>query len=62
MENIAKIKMLPEDIFCLKYGNLHARYHINFRYTFYVSEESEPNIHKVVFLGFLAVLHLRCRV
>lgn len=39
MENIAKIKMLPGDIFCLKYGNLHARYHINFKYTFYISEK-----------------------
>lgn len=39
MENIAKIKMLPGDIFCLKYGNLQARYHINFKYTFYISEK-----------------------
>lgn len=48
-KNIAKIKMLLEDIFGLKYGNLHARYHINFQYTFYISEESELNIHKVNF-------------
>lgn len=29
MQNIAKIKVL-EDTFCLKYGNLNARNHINF--------------------------------
>lgn len=52
MENRAKIKMGLVAIFCLKYGNLHARNHINFQCHahFIFQKKVIDNIHRGTFV------------
>lgn len=43
--------MVLEDIFCLKYGNLHARNHINFLcQAHFIFHKKVDNIHRGIFV------------